>query len=156
MRRAALAFTALLIAVAPAAAQQKMSWYATDTDQGGALVFGVPDSEDALLFFLCDRGSDTIVAQSLIGSKELEKDADASIVLSSGGVKKTLAGKAVPDEKVERIDVEAAGKLADLRALLKTRGPLSVEVKGASHKISLTGAPAALAAFEGYCKKPKT
>ncbi len=156
MRRAALALTALLLAAAPAAAQQKMSWYATETDQGGALVFGVPDSEDALLFFLCERGADTMVAQSLIGSKELEKDGEAQLVLSSGGVKKTFAGKGVPDEKVERIDVEAAGKLADLRALLKTRGPLNVEVKGATQKIALTGAAAALTAFESYCKKPKS
>lgn len=155
MRRTILALFALLAAAVPAAAQQKMEWYTTETDQGGALVFGVPDAEHALLFFLCERGSDAIVAQAMIGAKGLEKEKPARLTLSAGGLKSILNGKGVTAEGSEQVDVEAPGKLAELRALVKARGVLTVEVKGATQKISLAGAPAAHATFEGYCKKPK-
>jgi len=155
MRRAALALVAL-IAAGPALAQQKMGWYSIETDQGGALIYGVPDTEEAAIFFVCARGADSVTAQSVIGSKDLEAGAEATLDLVSGKVKKSLAGKVVASETVERLDVEAPLKLADMRALLKGKGPLTVTVKGATQKVALAGVAAALASFEGYCKQPKS
>jgi len=155
MRRAVLALAALFLAAGPALAQQKMGWYSIETDQGGALIHGVPDSEDAVIFFVCERGADSVTAQSVIGSKDLEAGAQATLGLTSGKVKKSLTGKVVASETVERLDVEAPLKLADMRALLKGKGPLTVTVQGATQKVALTGIAPALATFEGYCKQAK-
>lgn len=136
----------------PAAAQQKMTWHIQQTDESAALVFGVPETDEVMLFFLCKPGSEDVIAQSQIGSKGLERESAARLILSAGGVKKTLTGKAVGNEENANVDVEAAAKMADVKALLKAGSTLSVEVKGAKQKISLTGAKEALTSFEAACK----
>lgn len=155
MLRPALALSALLAFTAPVLAQQKMTWHTQDSDDGAALIFGVQETDEAMLFFLCKTGSQDVVVQSMIGSKGLAKDAAARIVLSAGGTKKTFAGKAVANEESGAVDVEAAGKMADVKALAKAGSLLTVEVKGATQKISLAGAPAAAEKFEAACK-PKS
>ncbi|MFG1295069.1 hypothetical protein [Xanthobacter variabilis] len=136
----------------PATAQQKMSWHLQQTEESAALVFGVPETDEVMLFFLCKPGSDSVTAQSQIGSKGLEREAAARLILSTGSVKKTLNGKAVGNEENNAVDVEAPTKLADVKALLKGGSSLTVEVKGMKQKISLSGAGEALTAFETACK----
>lgn len=155
MRRPLLALSALVALTLPAAAQQKMTWHVQQSDESAALVFGVPESEEALLFFVCKPGADAITAQSQIGSKGLEREAAARLILTAGSVKKTLAGKAVGSDESTSVDVEAPAKIADVKALLKGGSSLTVEVKGAKQKISLSGAGEALTAFEAACK-PKS
>lgn len=139
----------------PAAAQQKMTWHVQQTEDSAALVFGVPDSEEAMLFFVCKPGADTLTAQSQIGSKGLEREAAARLILSAGSVKKTLDGKAVGHDENTNVDVEAPARLADVKALLKAGSSLTIEVKGAKQKISLSGAADAATKFEAACK-PKS
>ncbi|WP_454915786.1 hypothetical protein [Xanthobacter sediminis] len=157
-RRATLAAFTLAATAAfalPAAAQQKMTWHVQQTEDSAALVFGVPETEEVMLFFVCKPGADTVTAQSQIGSKGLEREAAARLILAAGSVKKTLDGKAVGNEENANVDVEAAAKLADVKALVKAGSSLSVEVKGARQKISLSGAGDAFTKFETACK-PKS
>jgi len=151
-----LAATCALIALSlPAAAQQKMTWHTQEGADSAALVFGVPETEQALVFFICKPGTDEVTAQSQIGSKGLEREAAARLILTAGSVKKTLDGKAVGSEEGTNVDVEAPVKLADVKALIKAGGTLGIEVKGAKQKVSLTGAAAAFTQFEAACK-PKS
>lgn len=151
----ALAAIGLLALAAPAAAQQKMTWHTQEADDSAALVFGVPETDQAFVFFMCKPGAETITVQSLIGSKGLEKDAEARITLTAGGTKKTFTGKAIANEDSAAVDVEASGKMADLKAFAKATGTLTIEVKGAKRAVSLAGLGAELAKFETACK-PKS
>lgn len=152
MLRPLAALAALVALTLPAAAQQKMTWHTQETEDSAALVFGVPETDEVLLFFVCKPGADTVTAQSQIGSKGLEREAAARLVLSAGSVKKTFDGKAVGNEENANVDVEAPAKLADVKALAKGGSTLSIEVKGAKQKISLSGIGEALAKFETACK----
>ena len=153
MLRPALALVSLLALALPAAAQQKMTWHVQESDDSAALVFGVPESDDVTLFFLCKPGTPGLTVQSVIGSKGLEKDADTTLVLSAGGVKKSFAGKGVANEDSGSVDVEAAGQMADLKALAKASGSLTIEVKGAKRAVALSGIGAQVTKFEAACKR---
>lgn len=154
MQRFALTLASLLALAAPAAAQQQMTWQSHDSAEGGALVLGVPETDDVAIFFLCTRGSDDVVVQPMIGSKGLAKDAPARAILTSGKVRKSFTGKAVANEESGAVNVEAGGKMADVLALLKGGKTLTIETKGASRKVSLTGAAAAAESFAAACKAP--
>lgn len=160
MLRPALALCALLALAAPAAAQQKMSWHLQEGEETAALVFGVPDSDEGAIFFLCKPGTPGLTVQSMIGSKDIERGASTPLTLTAGGTKKSLAGKGVSPEEGDTVDVEAAAQMADLKALAKTGGNLAIEVKGAKRSISLSGIGPVLAKFEAACKpkadKPKS
>ena len=155
MLRPALALVSLLALALPAAAQQKMTWHLQESDESAALVFGVPESDDVTLFFLCKPGTPGITVQSVIGSKGLEKDAVTTLVLSSGSVKKSFTGKAVANEESGSMDVEAAAQMADLKAFAKASGNLTIEVKGAKRAVALSGIAAQITKFETACK-PKS
>ncbi|MFG1299064.1 hypothetical protein V5F49_04630 [Xanthobacter sp. V3C-3] len=155
MLRPALALVSLLALALPAAAQQKMTWHLQESDDSAALVFGVPETDDVAIFFLCKPGTPGLTVQSMIGSKGLEKDANTTLVLTAGSVKKSLSGKAIANEESGAVDVEAAGQMADLKAFAKASGNLTIEVKGAKRAIALSGIAAQITKFEAACK-PKS
>lgn len=150
--RVTLLGLALALGAGPAAAQQKMSWHAVDTDQGSALVFGVPETDETMIFFLCTRGSDDIIVQPMTGSKGLKKDDAARAILYAGSLKKIFNGKAVTTEENGAVNVEANGKMADLKALMKAGKMLTIETKGVKQKVSLEGSGDAFGKFEAACK----
>lgn len=152
MRRSIVAVSTLLALTLPAAAQQKMTWHTQEAAESAALVFGVPESDEVMIFFLCKPGEDALTVQSQIGSKGLEREAAARLTLSAGSVKKALAGKAIGNEANTNVDVEAPAKMADVKALLKGGNLLTIEVKGARKQVSLAGAKEAAAQFETACK----
>ncbi|MDI4666413.1 hypothetical protein K9U40_19090 [Xanthobacter autotrophicus] len=156
MFRPALAVATLLAFAAPAAAQQKMTWHTQESDDSAALVFGVPETDEVAIFFLCKPGTPGLTVQSMIGSKGLEKDADTRLILTAGGTKKSFAGKGIANEESGAVDVEATGQMADLKALAKTGGTMTIEVKGAKRSVSLSGMAAAATKFEAACSKPKS
>ncbi|MFG1346408.1 hypothetical protein V5F59_16065 [Xanthobacter autotrophicus DSM 431] len=160
MLRPALAFCALLALAAPAAAQQKMNWHLQEGEDTAALVFAVPDSDEGAIFFLCKPGTPGLTVQSMIGSKGIERGASTALVLTAGGTKKSLPGKGVAPEEGDSVDVEASAQMADLKALAKAGGSLTIEVKGAKRSISLSGIGPVLTKFEAACKPkadaPKT
>ena len=156
MLRSALAAAVVFIAAAaPVAAQEKMTWHIQDSDDTAALVFGVPDSDNAAIFFLCHKDATGLTVQSMIGSKDLARGAQTAIVLTAGSVKKSFAGKAVAMEEGDAVNVEAPAQMADLKALAKASGTLTIEVKGAKRAISLAGIGPAVTKFETACK-PKS
>lgn len=155
MLRPALASVLLLALAVPASAQQnqqKMSWHLQEGEDTAALVYGVPDSDDGVIFFLCKPGTPGLMVQSMIGSKDLAREANTPLVITAGRTKKSFSGKGVAAEDVERIDVEAPAQMADVKALAKASGPVTVEVKGAKGTVSLSGLAPLVAKFEAACK----
>jgi len=152
MRRAALALSLFAFSALPAAAQVKMTWNTTATDTGANLAFGVPETDNTLLSFLCDKGNDMVLVSSHIGTKDLKADEAARILLTAGKVKKTLNGKGVLNEESASVDVEAGASMKDLKELLAGGKTLQIETKGAKQQVALMGAPAAFGSFEATCK----
>lgn len=137
----------------PALAQQKMEWHSVDTDYGAALIFGVPETDEAMIFFTCEKGKDAIEVRPLTGTKGLKADDPARAVLSAGSVKKTFSGKAISNEENGQVNVLANGTMADLKALVKGGKKLAIETKGKKASVTLSGAPEAAAKFEATCAK---
>ncbi|MBA4789270.1 MAG: hypothetical protein H2042_06190 [Rhizobiales bacterium] len=152
MKRALLALSLLAVSAGTAFAQVKMTWDASETDNGGVLTFGVPESDNSMLSFVCNKGNANVLISSHIGSKGLKADEAARIILTAGKVKKEFPGKAVASPESSAIDVEGGGKLADLKAVLTAGKAMSLEVKGAKQQVSLDGAPEAYAQFEAACQ----
>ena len=129
-----------------------MTWDTTATDTGASLAFGVPETDNTIISFLCDKGNDMVLVSSHIGTKDLKAEDAARILLSAGKVKKTLTGKAVLNEESASVDVEAGASMKDLKEVLAGGKMLQIETKGAKQQIALTGAPAAFGSFEATCK----
>ena len=146
------ALAALMAGAAPAAAQQQMTWHAVESDEGGAIIFGVPETDNVTIFFLCTRGAEDIIVQPMTGTKGLKKDDAARAILYAGKLKKIFTGKAVTNEDNAAVNVEAKGKMADLKALVKAGPQLTIETKGVKQKVTLDGADAAFTQFEAACK----
>lgn len=162
MLRSVLAAAALVAISAPAIAApaqekpaEKMIWHIQDSEDTAALVYGVPDSDKAAIFFLCQKDGSAITVQSMIGSKDLTRGAQTAIVLSAGSVKKSFPGKAVAMEEGDAVNVEAPTQMTDVKALTKASGTLTIEVKGAKQAIPLSGIGPAVTKFETACK-PKS
>lgn len=152
MKRAALAFILASAFALPAAAQVKMSWETMDTDKGSVLYFGVPETDSSLISFTCERGNETVLVSSHIGSKGLKAGDPARIILTAGKVKKEFSGKAIANEEAASVDVDAGGKLADIKAVLAGGKSMTMEVKGIKQPVALDGATDAYGRFEGSCK----
>ncbi|QTL04216.1 hypothetical protein J5J86_02335 [Aquabacter sp. L1I39] len=147
MYRAVLALSVLAVSALPAAAQVKLNWTTTETDNGANLAFGTEDSSQ--LLFVCERGK-PLALVNVSGAKGLKGDDPAKVIFTAGKLKKELTGKAVAADT--SIDVEAGSKLEDVKALLASGKTLTVEVKGAKQQIPLAGAPEAYVQFEAFCK----
>lgn len=152
MKCAALAFTLVAASALPAAAQVKMSWGTSDTDKGSVLFFGVPETDNSFISFTCDRGNDTVLVSSHIGSKGLKASDPAKIILTAGKVKKEFSGKGIANDEAASVDVDAGGKLADIKAVLAGGKMMVIETKGVKQQVVLDGAVDAYGQFESACK----
>ncbi|GGF53914.1 hypothetical protein GCM10007301_11740 [Azorhizobium oxalatiphilum] len=152
MLRTFIAAGLLVASSLPLAAQEKLVWAASTTDNGATLAFGAPESDHVMLTFTCNTGNTMVLVSSMIGSKGLKANDPARILLSAGKVKKEFPGKAVANEMTSAVDVEGGGKFDDVKAVLAAGKVLTVEVKGAKQPIALTGAPEAYAEFDKACR----
>ncbi len=147
-------FVAGLLAASclPAAAQEKSIWATTPNDDGATLVFGAPQTDNAMVSFTCAKGNPMVLVSSMIGSKGLKVDDPAKVIFTAGKVKKEFPGKAVANDETSAIDVNAGAKFDDVKAITRGAPLLTMETKGAKQQISLAGAAEAYAAFESACK----
>lgn len=152
MKRAFLALSFAAASTLPAFAQAKMSWSSFDTDTGAVLGYGVAETDDTVLTFTCDKGNPNVLVSSHVGSKGLKADEATKIVLTVGKVKKEFAGKGVANQESASVDVDAGGKLPDIKTVLTGGKAMTLEVKGIKQQVSLDGAADAYAQFEGSCR----
>ncbi len=152
MKRAALATLLVAASVLPAAAQVGSTWGTTDTDTGSVLFFGTSETDNSAISFTCDRGNANVLISTHLGSKGLKADEATKVILTAGKVKKEFSGKGVANDEASSVDVDAGGKLADIKAALAGGKALVIETKGVKQQIALDGAPQAFAQFESACK----
>ncbi len=152
MFRTMIAAGLLAATCLPAAAQEKLIWSTTVSGDGATLVFGAPETDNAMISFTCEKGNPMVLVSSMIGSKGLKVDDAAKVILVAGKVKKDLPGKAVANEESGAVDVNAGAKFDDVKAVTRGAPLLTIETKGAKQQISLTGAADAYATFEKACK----
>ncbi|OYY09418.1 MAG: hypothetical protein B7Y70_10210 [Rhizobiales bacterium 35-68-8] len=152
MRRAFIALSLAAVSAAPAFAQEQKTWSTFDTDKGAVLGFGVPETDDTVVTFTCERGNPVVLVSSRVGSKGLKANDAAKIILTTGKVKKEFAGKGIANEESAAVDVDAGGKLADIKAVLTGGKSMTLEVKGVKLPVSLDGAADSYAQFEASCQ----
>ncbi len=140
------------------ASAQEMQWLGSVSEDGASLVYGIPETDMALIDFTCDRGSG-VVSMTLnheptnaepgvkaeITLSPLGGNADSAIVVEAAGERLEL-----DDTFILQGTIEVGDKL---RKLLVDSETLVVAVEDGSEEISLAGARDAAQKLLDACKR---
>jgi len=152
MRRAALSFVLMIVAVAAAAAQDTRKWMFDDTADGVVLQYGMPESDDLVITFACEREPKQMRISEFIGSDSLVPGSAATLRLTSGTQTVSYTGQATSNEESGTVNIEITTPIdRKLFALLKTGPTLIVELPGKQETIPLKAGTPQVAQFEKAC-----
>ncbi|MDF2118512.1 hypothetical protein PY365_23335 [Roseiarcaceae bacterium H3SJ34-1] len=152
LRGYGLALAIVFVAVPAAAQTQRPVWFTMPSDNRMQLIFGVPESDIAIMAVICTKGSDAIEVHSLIGSRGLKVGDAATVTLSNSKIRKTFSGKAYKDDEGTTANVEGSGKLADFEEVINVGRPFVILVKGARYGLSTNGVQKPLARLVAACR----
>jgi hypothetical protein len=154
MRRAAMSCLLILVAVASAAAQDARKWMFDDNTDGVVLQYGTPESDDAVIAFICEPQAKQMRISEFIGSESLVPGTTAALKLTSGTQTITYNGQALSNEESGTANIEVTTAIdRKLFALLKAGPTLIVDLPGKQETIPLKSGAAQVAQFEKACLK---
>jgi hypothetical protein len=145
---------ALALAAAPAWAQDddQPRWYGTDTDDQARLIYGVPDSDDSSLIFICDKGGAVLSAYLTHPPVRAAVGATLPVRLSDGRSAVTFSARVRAQEMDDLLHVGGQLPLdASLEAMLAAKGRLTVTIGGVATTYPLDGVSAAAAPLIAMC-----
>ncbi len=141
-----------------AARAQEMRWIGDSYEEGASLIYGIPESDAALLAFHCDRDS-RIVAVSLEYEPVDAEDGvevDVELALLGGSPRVLIRTGGIRLEVDDKFVLEGETELTDtLQQLLASDGTLLVTVEDGAQEIPLAGAREAARHLFAACD-PKT
>jgi hypothetical protein len=149
-RMAVIAVLALILA--PAAAQEARTWMFNFDSDTAVLLYGTPESDDAVLVIACEPGKKTMRINEFIGSANLVPGRSARLKLGNGTASLDYAGQTVANEMDGTVNVEVSAPVdPKLIALLKSGVMLTVDIAGKQTAIPLKDAAPHVAEFEKAC-----
>lgn len=154
MRRAAISCLLVLVAVASAPAQDARKWMFDDNSDGVVLQYGTPESDDAVIAFICEPAAKQMRISEFIGSESLVPGTTAALKLTSGAQTITYNGQALSNEESGTANIEVTTAIdRKLFALLRAGPTLIVDIPGKQETIPLKSGAAQVAQFEKACLK---
>lgn len=151
MTRCAIACV-LAVLAAPALAQGARTWIFDDNPELPVLLFGAPESDDALFSISCDPQQKTMTVVESVVSKRLNPGGTATFKLTAGSLSLDLTGDAVANESDGTVSIEVIGPPNPrVFALLKGGPSMTIEVPGAKETVPLTAAAPHVPNFEKLC-----
>ncbi|MCM8730890.1 hypothetical protein ACFO8O_07895 [Hephaestia sp. GCM10023244] len=138
---------------APALAQDDQPrWYGVDGAEQSRLVYGVPDSDDTSLVFICDRRAAIVSAYLVHPPVRAATGAKLSVSLSAGRATVTFPARVQAQEMDDLLHLKGQVTLdAPLEAILASTGQLTVSVGGVAARYPLDGVAAAAAPLLALC-----
>ena len=140
-------------AVSEAGAEGSARWLSRSTEDGVAMMFAVPNSDDIAISIECDNTRGAIAFTAFDELKGAALGKRISMTLGAGGKTLTVPAAAVMNELFGHMVAEAAdvpaGHLLDV---LRAKGPLSVNVEGTTVRYTEKGRSAAASAFASGCR----
>ena len=125
--------TAIALAAAPAFAQEGLVWIdGTTAEAGGALIYGLPESDHVVLSFHCDPASFALTIDFTPERALAPVDSAVTLTLTSNGGKVVLPAARVYLEMLDAEMVEATVEQLDaaLVAILTTGEELAANAGG--------------------------
>jgi hypothetical protein len=144
---------ALVFAAAPTWAQDdRPHWYSvTDPDQA-RLVYGVPDSDDTSLIFICDKGSAVLTAYLTHPPVRAAVGKSLAVRMSDGRTTVDFSGKVRAQEMDDLLHLQSQVPLdAAFEAILASQGQVTISVAGVTARYPLAGVAAAARPLIALC-----
>ena len=149
-----MTFVLILVATASAAAQDVRKWLFDDAADGVVLQYGTPDSDDAVIAFICEPQAKRMRISEFIGSESLVPGTTAALKLTSGAQTITYNGQAISNEESGTANIEVTTAIdRKLFVLLKTGPTLIVDLPGKQETIPLKAGTPQVGQFEKACLK---
>lgn len=144
---------ALALWAAPAWAQDDQPhWYGTHAGDQARLIYGVPDSDDSSLVFICDKGTPALSAYLTHPPVRAAVGATLAVRLTDGRGAVTFPVRVRAQEMDDLLHVGGQVPLdASFEAMLAAKGRLTVGIGGVEAAYPLDGAAAAAAPLIALC-----
>lgn len=145
--------------VAPGAAwggadeESQPRWFGNVDEDGAAMGFGVPDSDDIDLVFSCEAGNSGLRVWVAREPRPGVAEGKMAIGLEAHGLRVTLAGAGEITDAYAMLEVTAETQLdGTLRRLLESGRPLTVTVAGTKMTYDMSGTRQLVAALVDTCR----
>ena len=145
--------SALVFAAVPTWAQDDLPhWYSVEDADQARLVYGVPDSDDASLVFICDKGSAVLSAYLTHPPVRAAVGRRLPVRLSSGHRTVDFSGTVTAQEMDDLLHLEGRIPLdTAFETILASQGRLTVSAGGVTALYPLAGAAAAARPLIALC-----
>lgn len=154
----ALALAGLVAASASARADDDRIWLGLDYETGASLVYGVPESDDAPIAFVCELpGRDLILDMSLGEAfRPQSGKVDVKITAPPTSDSLSLTGEVQVSEEVGDTILEVRGRLTPSLSHMLSKGKeLVITIGKEKRTFPLTGAAEAMRPLASACGEPK-
>jgi hypothetical protein len=152
MKRTAVISSLALVLALPVAAQEARTWMFNFDSDTAVLLYGTPDSDDAVLVITCEPANKSMHINEFIGSAGLVPGRTAHLKLSNGTAVLDYAGQTVANEMDGTVNIEVSVTPdPKLIALLKAGSALTIDIAGKPTAIPLKDAGPQVAEFEKAC-----
>lgn len=154
---AALVFAGLAVVSAVARADDRI-WLGLDYETGASLVYGVPESDDAPIAFVCELPGRDLILDMSLGEAFRPQSGKADVTITAPPTKDSLAltGEAQVSEEVGDTILEAHGRLTPALSNMLAKGKqLIIAVGNEKRTFPLDGAKDGMRPLESACGDPK-
>lgn len=155
---AALALAGLAALAAAARAEADRIWLGLDYDGGATLVYGMPESDDAPIAFVCELPARELILDVSLGEGFQPRSGEVAVTVTAPPAKGSvsLVGSVEVSEEIGDVILEAKGRLTPALTRLLSKGKtLTIAVAGETRTFPLTGAAEAIRPLSSACGEPK-
>ncbi len=157
MKAVALALAGFAALATIARADDRI-WLGLDYETGATLVYGVPESDDAPIVFVCELPARDLILDMSLGEAFRPQSGKVDVTISAPPTKDSLAmtGEVQVSEEVGDIILEARGQLTPALSNMLAKGKqLIITVGKEKRTFPLDGAKDGMRPLESACGTPK-
>ena len=154
---AALALAGLAILITGARADDDRIWLGLDYEGGATLVYGVPESDDAPIAFVCELPARDLILDMSLGEGFQPRSGKVDLTITAPPTKDSLSltGEVQVSEEVGDTILEARGKLTPALSHMLSKGKeLIITVGKDKRTFPLAGAKDGMRPLASACGEP--
>ncbi|WP_026792732.1 hypothetical protein [Pleomorphomonas oryzae] len=157
MKAAVLAMAGLAALSVGARADDRI-WLGLDYESGASLVYGVPESDDAPIAFVCELPARELIMDLSLGEAFQPRSGKVNVKITAPPTTDSLAlgGEVQVSEEIGDVILEARGRLTPQLSNMLAKGKeLIIAIGEEKRTFPLTGASEAMRPLSSACGEPK-
>lgn len=158
MKAVALALAGLAALATAARAEDDRIWLGLDYEGGATLVYGMPESDDAPIAFVCELPGRELILDVSLGEAFEPRSGEVAVTITAPPVKGSvsLTGSVEVSEETGDVILEAKGRLTPALSSMLSKGrELTIALGKEKRTFPLTGAKDGMRPLESACGDPK-